>query len=75
MRRARLVPMVAALRASAAVVVARGKPVICLAHVTNAMGRDEGDFEKGEADGTAEVLRILAVLSRALAGTANAPEG
>jgi hypothetical protein len=74
MRRARLVPMVAALRASAAV-VARGKPVICLAHVTNAMGRDEGDFKKGEADGTAEVLRILAVLSRALAGTANAPEG
>jgi uridine phosphorylase len=61
----------AALYAFAA---ARGKPVICLAHVTNAMGRDEGDFEKGEADGTAEVLRILAVLSRALAAAANASE-
>jgi hypothetical protein len=59
----------AALYAFAA---ARGKPVICLAHVTNAMGRGEGDFEKGEADGTAAVLRILAVLSRALAADPSA---
>jgi purine-nucleoside phosphorylase len=27
---------------------ARGRPVLCFAHVTNRMGR-EGDFEKGEA--------------------------
>jgi purine-nucleoside phosphorylase len=40
--------------------------VLCLAHVTNAMGQDEGDFEKGEADGAAEALRLLSVLLRAL---------
>jgi hypothetical protein len=61
----------AALYAFAA---ARGKLVICLAHVTNAMGRDEGDFEKGEAGGTAEVLRILAVLSRAVTAAVNTSE-
>ena len=31
---------------------ARAAPVLCLAHVTNAMGRGQQDFEKGE--GTAE---------------------
>ncbi|MBZ0216722.1 MAG: hypothetical protein K8F25_09235, partial [Fimbriimonadaceae bacterium] len=31
---------------------ARKKPVICFAHVTNQMGQVEGDFEKGEEDGT-----------------------
>lgn len=43
--------------------------VICLAHVTNAMGQDEGDFEKGEADGAAEALRLLAVALREIAAT------
>jgi purine-nucleoside phosphorylase len=38
--------------------------VLCLAHVTNAMGQDEGDFEKGEADGATEALRLLSVLLR-----------
>ncbi len=41
---------------------ARGAAVLCLAHVTNTMGQIEGDFEKGEADGTAEALRILETL-------------
>ncbi len=40
--------------------------VLCVAHVTNAMGQDEGDFEKGEADGAAEALRLLTVLLRSL---------
>lgn len=40
--------------------------VLCLAHVTNAMGQDEGDFEKGEADGAAQALRVLAVVLGAL---------
>jgi purine-nucleoside phosphorylase len=40
--------------------------VLCVAHVTNAMGQDEGDFEKGEADGAADALRLLAVVLRAL---------
>ena len=51
----------AALYAFAA---ARGKPVLCFAHVTNQMGQIEGDFEKGEADGTVDAF---AVLSRAAA--------
>jgi uridine phosphorylase len=45
----------AALYAFAA---ARGKPVLCFAHVTNQMGR-AGDFEKGEADGTVDALAVL----------------
>jgi len=38
---------------------ARKRPVVCFAHVTNQMGRIEGDFEKGEADGTLDALRIV----------------
>jgi hypothetical protein len=33
--------------------------VLCFAHVTNTMGQTELDFEKGEADGTADALRVL----------------
>jgi len=40
--------------------------ILCVAHVTNTMGQDEGDFEKGEADGAAEALRLLSVLLRSL---------
>jgi uridine phosphorylase len=46
----------AALYAFAA---ARDRHVLCLAHVTNTMGQAEQDFEKGEADGTADALRLL----------------
>lgn len=38
---------------------AAGAQVLCFAHVTNAMGLTEQDFEKGEADGTADALRVL----------------
>jgi uridine phosphorylase len=38
---------------------ARGRAVICLAHVTNQMGTIEGDFEKGEANGTADALSVV----------------
>lgn len=41
---------------------ARGLPVICFAHITNRMGMEAGDFEKGEADGSAESLRLLGAL-------------
>jgi uridine phosphorylase len=41
--------------------------VLCLAHVTNTMGLADQDFEKGEADGTANALLILDTLARALA--------
>lgn len=52
----------AALYAFAA---ATGRAVVCFAHVTNAMARTEGDFEKGEADGTAATLAVLAGAARA----------
>src|SRR5262249_51226233 len=37
---------------------ATGAAVLCLAHVTNTMGQAERDFEKGEADGSADALRV-----------------
>lgn len=46
---------------------ARGKPVICFAHVTNQMARAEGDFEKGEADGSVDALAVIAAAVRAAA--------
>ena len=46
---------------------ASGSPVLCLAHVTNAMGQVERDFEKGDADGTADALRVLEAIVGALA--------
>jgi uridine phosphorylase len=36
-----------------------GVSVLCIAHVTNTMGQAEKDFEKGEADGTTDALRLL----------------
>src|SRR5262245_50025590 len=45
---------------------ARSASVLCLAHVTNTMGQVERDFEKGEADGTADALKILETLVRAV---------
>ena len=38
---------------------AAGVHVLCLAHVTNTMGQTGQDFEKGEADGTSDALRVL----------------
>lgn len=36
-----------------------GASVLRLAHVTNTMGQTGQDFEKGEADGTANALAVL----------------
>lgn len=44
----------------------RNAAVLCLAHVTNRMGLTERDFEKGEADGSADALRLLEALAGAL---------
>jgi purine-nucleoside phosphorylase len=44
---------------------AHGHPVLCLAHVTNQLAQVEGDFEKGEANGTNDVLRVLTAAARA----------
>jgi uridine phosphorylase len=44
----------------------RNAAVLCLAHVTNTMGVSEGDFEKGEANGTKDALAILAAAVKAM---------
>jgi uridine phosphorylase len=44
---------------------ARGKPVVCFAHVTNRMGNDEEDFEKGEEMGGPGALRVIEAAARA----------
>lgn len=49
----------------------RNKAVLCLAHVTNTMGLADRDFEKGDADGTADALMILETLAKALHPTAS----
>lgn len=41
-----------------------GANVLCLAHVTNTMGQAGQDFEKGQADGTADALRVLEIIVR-----------
>jgi uridine phosphorylase len=43
---------------------ARNRSVICYAHVTNSMGQVHGDFEKGEADGSAAALRVIAATGK-----------
>lgn len=44
---------------------ARSRPVICFAHVTNQMGNIEGDFEKGEEDGSRTALQLIAATANA----------
>lgn len=38
---------------------ARDEDVICFAHVTNEMGKESGDFEKGVAAGSRDALEII----------------
>ncbi len=44
---------------------ARGKSVICFAHVTNQMAQIDGDFEKGDANGAYAALDLLAATALA----------
>jgi len=44
---------------------ARQKPVVCLAHVTNRMAQDEGDFEKGIAGGSQDALQMVTLIAQA----------
>ncbi len=44
---------------------ARQKDVVCFAHVTNQMGNVEGDFEKGEGDGSRDALQVIALTAAA----------
>jgi uridine phosphorylase len=49
---------------------ARRQPVLCFAHVTNQMAVVEGDFEKGDADGAAASLGVIAAAASAWRGLA-----
>jgi uridine phosphorylase len=49
---------------------ARHQPVLCFAHVTNQMAVVEGDFEKGEADGSAASLSVIVAAANAWRGLA-----
>lgn len=44
---------------------ATGHPVLCLAYVTNTMAQSEGDFEKGESEGAALALKVIATAASA----------
>jgi uridine phosphorylase len=44
---------------------ARQRPLVCLAHVTNQMARQEGDFEKGIAGGSQDALRMVTLIAQA----------
>ncbi len=58
------------MEAAALYTVARaaGRRVLCLAHVTNTMGRSQTDFDKGEADGAHEAVAVLECIVEALHG-------
>jgi uridine phosphorylase len=43
----------------------RTHPVVCFAHVTNQMAVEEGDFEKGEADGVRDALALTTAAAEA----------
>jgi uridine phosphorylase len=51
---------------------AANKRVLCLAHVTNTMAQAQRDFEKGEADGTVDALRVLDAIVRTERGEQSA---
>ena len=64
------------MEASALYALARTKDarVLCLAYVTNTMGQAAIDFEKGEADGTADALVVLEKVVTALEETESSQE-
>ena len=41
------------------------RPVLCIAHVTNQLGRAEGDFEKGAGNGALDSLALVNEIARA----------
>ncbi len=42
---------------------ARRRSVLCFAHVTNQMGKIQGDFEKGAAEGAKESLKLISCVA------------
>ena len=51
---------------------AKGYDVLCLAHLTNALG-GEGDFEKGVSDGAEDALHVLGAVLRRLDAHSGGP--
>jgi len=45
---------------------AKQKNVVCFAHLTNTMGQKEGDFEKGEANGSIQALENIHLTAKNL---------
>ena len=43
---------------------AKGKPVVCFAHITNQMAQIDGDFEKGADAGSRDALKVIAATAR-----------
>lgn len=59
---------------------ARGRAVVCVAHVTNTMAVAGDDFDKGEADGTYRILALTEAIAARLCaddhpGIVRRPEG
>ncbi len=72
MRAARARDLVAVEMESAALYAfsqARRRSVVCFAHVTNRLGRLEGDFEKGAAGGAPAALAVIGATARAWRST------
>jgi uridine phosphorylase len=53
--------------------IARSRSVLCFAHVTNQMGRTDGDFEKGEANGARDALRLIEAIVGVAGPTGESP--
>lgn len=47
---------------------ARGRAVLCFAHITNQMAQAGADFEKGPQNGATEALGLIEVVAKALLG-------
>jgi uridine phosphorylase len=45
---------------------ATGRALVCVAHLTNQMGRAEIDFEKGQADGAIDALAVASAIAERL---------
>jgi purine-nucleoside phosphorylase len=56
-----------------ALACARKKDIICFAHVTNQMGLTEGDFEKGQEQGSITALHLLRQAASAWVALASSP--
>ncbi len=52
---------------------ARSRPVVCLAHVTNQMAIAEGDFEKGQDNGSHDALEVIRLTAHAWLASKHRP--